>query len=146
MTHETLFIGLILAVLYVEFFEIYPGGIIVPGYIALAVRQPLSIAATLAVALLTFVIIAGLRHLIILYGKRMFLASVMIGFFLTWCAELWILDSIGPSSGLRIIGFIIPGLIANEMQKQDVFRTLTSLVIVSGTVAVLLHAYRSVSR
>ena len=144
MEIEAVFFGILLGFIYYEIVGLTPGGIIVPGYIALAVRQPLSIAATLAVALLTFIIVTGLRHLIILFGKRMFLASVMIGFFLTWCAELWVFDSIGPSSGLRIIGFIIPGLIANEMQKQGMFRTIISLVIVSGTVAILLQVTRSV--
>jgi len=50
MIFETLFIGLILAFFYVELMDIYPGGIIVPAYIALYLDQPLRVLATIFIA------------------------------------------------------------------------------------------------
>ena len=53
---EILFIGIGLAVslLYSEVFGVAPGGIIVPGYLALLLNRPLDVVATLAVAWLWF--------------------------------------------------------------------------------------------
>ncbi len=45
MTYETLFIGLLIAVLYVEITGFYPGGIIVPAYVALYLDQPVRVLA-----------------------------------------------------------------------------------------------------
>ncbi|MGZ5496815.1 MAG: poly-gamma-glutamate biosynthesis protein PgsC/CapC, partial [Candidatus Aminicenantales bacterium] len=53
MIVETLLIGLVLALLWAEITDVSPGGLIVPGYFALYLGQPLRVAATLAVALLT---------------------------------------------------------------------------------------------
>lgn len=145
MEIEAIFLGMLLGCIYYEIAGLTPGGIVVPGYIALVVRQPLSIAMTMAVAVLTFAAVRGLRRLVILYGRRMFLASVMIGFLLAWGAEAWIAAGPGASSGLRVIGYVIPGLMANEMQKQGVLRTVVSLMIVGGTVVVLLRLLGSVT-
>ena len=45
-----------------------------------------------------------------------------------------------PISGieLRSIGYIIPGLIANEMRRQGIFPTIYSLAIVSIIVRLIL--------
>jgi hypothetical protein len=48
MTLETLLIGLVLALLWAEITDVSPGGIIVPGYFALYLRQPLRLAAPAA--------------------------------------------------------------------------------------------------
>lgn len=139
MEIEAIFLGILLAFIYYEIVGLTPGGIVVPGYIALFVGQPLTLAATLGVVFLTYFIVKGIRHLVILYGRRMFLASVIVGFLLKWCLEMWVLRGSGITQDLHIIGFVIPGLMANEMQKQGILQTIISLVIVSGTVYALLR-------
>ena len=47
MAVETLLIGLVLALLWAETTDVSPGGIIVPGYLALYLGQPLSEARAL---------------------------------------------------------------------------------------------------
>jgi poly-gamma-glutamate biosynthesis protein PgsC/CapC len=117
MTFETLFIGLIIAVIYVEIMDIYPGGIIVPAYVALYLDEPLRVLATI-------------RYLI-LFGKRRFVMLVLLGGL--W-AQIWFI--ISPSFfvdplGLRAIGWIIPGLLANNLEKQKIVTTLASMFIVA---------------
>jgi len=50
MTFERLLIGIVIAVIFVEIFEIYPGGIIVPAYIALYLDEPFRVLATVLIA------------------------------------------------------------------------------------------------
>jgi poly-gamma-glutamate biosynthesis protein PgsC/CapC len=131
MIFETLFIGLIIAVIYVEIMDIYPGGIIVPAYVALYLDEPLRVLATILIALLSLYAYRVLSRFLILFGKRRFVMLVLLGGL--W-VQIWFI--ISPSFfadplGLRAIGWIIPGLLANNLEKQKIVPTLASMFIVA---------------
>lgn len=131
MTFETLFIGLIVAVLYVEIMDTYPGGIIVPAYMALYLDQPLRILITIAVALLSLCTYKILSRFLILFGKRRFVMLVLLGGI--W-AQIWFFllpHFFSGPAGLRAIGWLIPGLLANNLEKQKFIPTLASMFVVS---------------
>lgn len=139
MTYETLFIGLLVAVLYVEIVGVYPGGIIVPAYIALYLDQPLRILATVAIALLCVFLYRVLSRFVILFGKRRFVTFIFLGAVL---AQAWsfVFPQFFPDSfGLRAIGWLIPGLLANNCEKQRSLPTLASLATVSVFTYVLVR-------
>jgi len=138
MIYQAIGIGIMVSFVFYEIIGLSPGGIVVPGYIALFLDQPVRILITLVVALLTYLIVIQLSNYIILYGRRRFLTMVFIGFLLKWLIEEIIVKI--PISGieLRSIGYIIPGLIANEMRRQGIFPTLYSLAIVSIIVRLIL--------
>ena len=79
MSVEPLLIGLVLALLWAELTDVSPGGIIVPGYFALYLGDPLRVAATLAVALLTLAVYKVLVRSFILFGRRRFVLMVLVG-------------------------------------------------------------------
>jgi poly-gamma-glutamate biosynthesis protein PgsC/CapC len=119
------------AVLYAEIMEIYPGGIIVPAYIALYLDQPLRILATLLVAFISLYSYRLLSRFFILFGKRRFVMLVLLG--VVW-SQLWFFLSphfFPDSLELRAIGWIIPGLLANNLEKQKLIPTLASMFTVS---------------
>ncbi len=131
MIFETLLIGLVIAVLYVEIMDIYPGGIIVPAYIALYLDQPLRVLATILIAFLSLYSYMFLSRFLILFGKRRFVMLVLLGAF--W-AQIWFLllpVFFSDPLGLRAIGWLIPGLLANNLEKQKYVPTLASMFIVS---------------
>ena len=138
MIYQAIGIGIMVSFVFYEIIGLSPGGIVVPGYIALFLDQPVRILITLVVALLTYLIVIQLSNYIILYGRRRFLTMVFIGFLLKWLIEEIIIKI--PISGieLRSIGYIIPGLIANEMRRQGIFPTLYSLAIVAIIVRLIL--------
>jgi poly-gamma-glutamate biosynthesis protein PgsC/CapC len=138
MTYETFFVGLILAALYVEVTEIYPGGIIVPAYFALFLDQPLRILITLSVALLGLLSYRLLSRGLILFGRRRFVMLILLG--AIW-GQAWFLVAPHVYSGpleLRVIGWVIPGLLANNLERQKFFQTLASLFTVSVLVYVVM--------
>lgn len=144
MTYETLFIGLLVAVLYVEIFGIYPGGIIVPAYIALYLDQPLRVLMTLAIAVICVLVYRLLSRYVILFGKRRFVTFIFIG---AVVAQAWsfLFPHLFPESfGLRAIGWLIPGLLANNLEKQRFLPTLASLVTVAVFTYVLVRMLQSV--
>lgn len=131
MVVETLLIGLVLSLLWAEITDVSPGGIIVPGYFALYLGQPLRVAATLAVALLTLAAYKVLARRLILFGRRRFVLMVLVGAVLS---QAWLLVSPGlfaAPAGLRVIGLIIPGILASSLARQKIVPALASLASVS---------------
>lgn len=131
MIYETFFIGLVLAVIYIEIFDIYPGGLIVPAYIALYLNVPVKVGATLVVAFLALFTYKLFSRYLILFGKRRFAFLVILGAF--W-AQLWFLiwpELFPYPIGVRAVGLVIPGLLANNLERQRYLPTLASLLTVS---------------
>jgi len=140
MTFETLFIGIVIAVLYVEIMDIYPGGIIVPGYIALYLDQPLRVLVTILIAFLSLLTYRILSRFLILFGRRRFATMLLLG---TLWAGLWFLllpQVLSSPLELRAIGWLIPGLLANNLEKQKILPTLASMITVSMIVYFLVRA------
>ncbi len=131
MFFETFLIGIIIAILYVEIFDIYPGGIIVPAYIALSLDQPLRVLITISIAFLSLYTYKFLSQFLILFGKRRFVMMILLG--VIW-SQIWFFlfpHFFYTSLELRAIGWLIPGLLANNLEKQKIILTLASMIIVS---------------
>lgn len=131
MGYEITFIGLLISLLYIGITGWYPGGIIVPSYLVLFVDQPARIAGTLLAALLTLLCFRIASHYLIIFGRRRFVFMILVGgiWTLLWLA---ILPAVLPLSlEFRVIGWVIPGLIANNFERQGVLLTTASLVTVT---------------
>lgn len=131
MVYETLLIGLLAAVLYAELTEIYPGGIIVPAYVALYLDQPLKVLATVGIAFLSLITYRLLARFLIVFGRRRFVLFVLIG--AVW-AQVWALvypQFFAPSIEMQAVGWIIPGLLANNLERQRILPTLASMLTVA---------------
>ena len=133
-------IGLVLSLLCYLITNLSPGGMITPGWIALTVvqdyRQALMIAGT---TLVTFGMTKVLERIVILYGKRLFAAVVLMGV-LVQLTLLLILQRDFPLLFVhQTLGFVVPGLIAYQLVRQPVWATLLATAGVSGaTYAVLI--------
>jgi poly-gamma-glutamate biosynthesis protein PgsC/CapC len=132
-------IGLCIGLLLTELFGIAAGGLIVPGYFALELTRPASVALTLLGGVATFLIVRALSTFAIVYGRRrtvlMILVGYLAGMFLRWASA-----GLGPlAHGERdIIGYIIPGLIAIWIDRQGIIETLAALLTTSVMVRLIL--------
>jgi gamma-polyglutamate biosynthesis protein CapC len=136
MEYELVFIALLASLLFIGVSGFYPGGIIVPSYLVLFMNQPSRLLGTLLAALFTLMCYKLVSRYLIIFGRRMFVFMVLVGALWTFC---WIqfFPLISPASfEFRVIGWVVPGLIANNFEKQGVVPTTASLVTV--TVAVYL--------
>jgi gamma-polyglutamate biosynthesis protein CapC len=132
MAVETLLVGLLLALLWAERTGISPGGIIVPGYLALSADRPLRVLATLAVALLTLLVYRLLARHLILFGRRRFVLTVLLGAFLSQAWFLLLPRLFEAPFELRVIGWVVPGILASNLARQKTWPTLASTVAVSA--------------
>ena len=131
MGYEITFIGLMVTLIFVGLTGYYPGGIIIPSYLVLFVSQPSRIAGTLLVALLTLFCYKIISQYLILFGRRRFVFMIFVGGLWTL---LWVelFPFILPMSvEFRVIGWVVPGLIANNFERQGVLLTVASLVTVT---------------
>jgi poly-gamma-glutamate biosynthesis protein PgsC/CapC len=129
--YELTFIGVLVSLGFIALTGIYPGGIIVPGYLVLFMDQPLRLAGTLIVALLTVLTYKLASRFMILFGKRRFVFMILAGGIWTflWLAVLPHLFPLSPE--FRVIGWVVPGLIANHFERQGIVITAASLVTVT---------------
>jgi len=111
-----------------------PGGIVTPGYLALFIDQPLRLMGTLVVTGITFGLVKFSSRWMILYGRRRFIFTMLVSFLLGWGWDMFASQALVIGHELRVIGFIIPGLIANDLERQGPMGTLSALVVVTAFV------------
>ena len=129
-------LGIILSLILSEALGVTAGGIIVPGYISLFLHEPVQVLSTFSVAILVWFIIKTLSRVMFLYGNRRIVLALIIGFFFGYLSRVTYIDSETINS-VAVIGNIIPGLIANWMDRQGVVRTL-SVVLLTAVIVKLL--------
>lgn len=127
-----LVIGLIITLLYTEIVGLSPGGMIVPIYFAMNLYSPTKILNTLFISLLVYVSLYLLDKVMILYGRRKFAVAIMLGILIKVFLHYISNSSFIPLLDLSTsIGYIIPGLIARDIERQGFIKTLSSLAIVT---------------
>ncbi|MDR1786228.1 MAG: poly-gamma-glutamate system protein [Spirochaetaceae bacterium] len=124
-------LGILLSLACSEGLNLSPGGVVVPGYVALCLNRPLELAVTLGAALAAFFTIKIAGRFFFLFGKRRFALCLLSG--LAW-GLLFRAFAPAPGAILRIGGFLIPGILASEMTRQGALKTFAAMAAVSAAV------------
>lgn len=138
-------IGAMLSLMYTEVTGILPAGLVVAGYIALMFNHPYTILIILLISCLSYLIVThGVAHIVILYGRRKFLAMITVAVMIT--ALLGLMVPYLPYEFFTItgIGVIVPGIIANCIDRQGFVHTILSTVLVSTGTFLLLFGYHAI--
>lgn len=131
MEYELALLGVLTAAVFIGWLGIYPGGIIVPSYLVLFLDQPARILATLLISLITLGCFRLLSRYTILFGSRRFAFMLVCSAVLTYAWSVVFPGPLGVSIEFRVIGWVIPGLIANHFHRQGVLVTLSALASVT---------------
>ena len=132
-------LGVVFSLLFNEVFGAAAGGIVVPGYIALHLHEPYRLLGTLAVSFLAYLSIRFLSMFIFIYGRRRLVLAILLGFIFGYLSrQLLIYEAFSIDFRMQAIGFIIPGLIANWMERQGVVKTLSIMFLTAVIVRLLL--------
>ncbi len=142
MLFEYFFVGLVIGFIYYEMTSVSPGGVIAPAYCALFIHEPNRIVMTVIIALAVFGIVQLLSRHLILYGRRRLLVCLLLGFCIKVVIETQVQALPAFQFDLQSIGYIIPGLIANEMLRQRVVPTIASLGIVTAMIYLVILMVR----
>lgn len=134
MYHEVVLVGVALSLIFSELTGLSPAGLVVPGYIALSLQTPGRVLYTLLIALLAWGVARLLARWMILYGRRRFAVLILLSF---------LINALIVGSGVLpydpgMIGVLVPGIIANEVEKQGALKSLLSLAVVVGILVLLM--------
>jgi gamma-polyglutamate biosynthesis protein CapC len=140
---ESVGLGLVVSIIFSETLGLAAGGMVVPGYMALIIHQPLRIIGTIIVSLMTFFAIKLLSNYIFIYGRRRTVMVILFGFLFGWLSRNFFAIPLPGGNILEFqsVGFIIPGLIANWMERQGVIQTLSTMVVAAVVVRLLLMIF-----
>ncbi len=139
MIEATVGLGVVLSLLFQESLGVAAGGIVVPGYVALQLNQPLAIIATFVVSFLVWGMLRILSKFIFLFGRRRLVLSILLGFIFGYLSRQLVLShSLPIDPGLQAIGFVVPGLIANWMERQGILKTISAVLICAVTTRLLV--------
>lgn len=136
-------IGVILSLLFTEITGVLPAGLVVPGYLALNMKLPQAVFTTFIISILTYLIVYfGVSKVTILYGKRKFAAMVVVAIVLQFIMRIALPFDYGHISGLDAVGLVVPGLLANTIQRQGLAATFLStgmMIALTYGCAILLN-------
>ncbi|WP_447040625.1 poly-gamma-glutamate biosynthesis protein PgsC/CapC [Streptomyces sp. DSM 118878] len=118
-----------------------PGGMITPGWLALTLVEDLQRAAmVLGVTVLTYLGTLLMQKYVILYGKRLFAAVVLLGVTLQATVMIVLSIEFPLMYANQTLGFIVPGLIAYQLVRQPKGPTLLATGSVTLMAYVILTA------
>jgi len=131
--------GVILGLLFTELTGLSPGGIIVPGYLALFLHRPLELLLTGIAAVGTMFAVKLASRFLFLFGRRRYALCLLFGILLKLGIEYLSRSApmLNSAGSIRLIGWLIPGIIANDMYKQGILRTLLAAAAVTALVFLL---------
>lgn len=140
MLTGALIVGVVVSLLLTELVGLSPGGIVVPGYVALLLDRPAALAGFFLIAIASYGIVLALGTRLMLYGTRRFAVAVLAGLTLS-AGWQWASTAI-PIAPLYVewagLGFVVPGLLAHQFDRQGVLPTLAMLAIAAPLVRVIL--------
>jgi poly-gamma-glutamate biosynthesis protein PgsC/CapC len=127
MILQVFIIGLVIGFIFYEITGISPGGVIAPAYLALFVNEPDRIIITIIISLVICLIIRFMSANLVVYGRRRLLLAVVLSLFLKLLIDSVIQPADIIKFDMQSIGYIIPGLIANDLSRQKIVPTLLSV-------------------
>ena len=129
-------LGMLFSLMCYLITNLSPGGMITPGWLGLMlVEDPSRVLMIAVITLATYVGSTILQKYVILYGKRLFAAVVLLGVFLQATVFLLIQDQYPLLFSHQTLGFIVPGLIAYQLIRQP--RVATAMA--TGAVALMTY-------
>jgi poly-gamma-glutamate biosynthesis protein PgsC/CapC len=135
MYNNIIILGIVFSIFFSELTGISPGGIIVPAYFAVYLDNPKKILITIFVSIIIYFIVKLISNFTILYGKRKFALCMLLGFVLRYILKSLNIFFINEYDiyffNDTIIGSIIPGILANDIDKNGFIYPLSTLIILS---------------
>jgi len=143
MIEQAIGLGLVISLIFSETLGLAAGGMVVPGYLALMIHQPFRILGTVLTGLATLGVIKILSRYMLIYGRRRIVIALLIGFVVGALSRDYLVIQTDDSSiDLRSIGYVIPGLMANWMDRQGVVPTacvMTTTAVIVKLFLMFIH-------
>lgn len=125
-----LLLGILLGMLFFQRTGLSCGGIISPGLIAMEMDNPLGLAASLAAALLTWGLLAWAVRIWGPFGRQRVAAAMVLAL-----AIKMLVSAFYPIQSLWL-GWVIPGLLGADFQRQGFMPTVAGALCAGAAAAI----------
>lgn len=143
-------LGVIVSMLVYERWRLTGGAAVVAGYLAMFVTRPVYLATTIALAVGAYYLVQRIiARKMFLYGRRRLVVVVLVGMLLQLVSGFVAFFGAQDAPwlvGLYGVGFVLPGLIAQDMERQGVRATLLTVggvVVLTFLLAANVQAIKS---
>ena len=83
-------VGLVLSVFTAELFSLVAGGMVVPGYLATLLSEPVRIVEIFMISIVTWLGVGGIEKFTVLFGRRKVTITLLIGFIFNMITSKWL--------------------------------------------------------
>ncbi len=138
LVRMTFIVGIAVSVMFYERTHTTTGSLVIPGYIGAQLLNPVALLATAINAGVTFVLVSRvLPRYAAVFGRARFVANIVVSVVLTLLLGPALSFVTGPTLPLLdTIGYVIPALIAYDMNRQGSKKTMVAVGL-SGALAAL---------
>jgi poly-gamma-glutamate biosynthesis protein PgsC/CapC len=139
MVPEAIGLGLLVSLFFAEALGLTASGLVVPGYVALHLNQPLMVIGTLVAGVVTMVVVRAIGRVVLLFGRRTLVLCVIVGYLVGQGVPLLLGLGLGTRfPDIGVIGYIISGLIGYWMVRQGILETTATVIMASVIVRLIL--------
>jgi gamma-polyglutamate biosynthesis protein CapC len=139
MVPEAIGLGLLVSLFFAEALGLTASGLVVPGYVALHLNQPLLVIGTLVAGVVTMVVVRAIGRVVLLFGRRTLVLCVIVGYLVGQGVPLLLGLGLGTRfPDIGVIGYIISGLIGYWMVRQGILETTATVIMASVVVRLIL--------
>jgi poly-gamma-glutamate biosynthesis protein PgsC/CapC len=138
MFAEAMGLSLVGSLVAFEWAGLSPGGLIVPGYLALLAGRPFTLLVILAASFLALGAVRLVSAHLILFSRRRFVFVVLAGLLCMRAMEAGLALTPSLAAEVHGLGYLVPGLVANDMEKQGILPTLCMMVLVGAAIRGIL--------
>jgi poly-gamma-glutamate biosynthesis protein PgsC/CapC len=131
-------IGLAVSLVLSEALGMAGAGLVVPGYMALHLTDPVTVLITLAAGFAAYGLVRAIGSTVIIFGRRRTILMILAGYLTGVAARYLAGEAMGGEEMYPVIGFIIPGLIAIWLDRRGVIESICSLLTASVIVRLIL--------
>lgn len=126
--------GVILSLIFFEVTDVSPGGLLVPGFIALCLElgRTDKLLLVVAIAVATALIVSFAGRFLIFFGRRRFAVFLLAGFAIRVIVEAALPGVDSSLSALEAIGWLVPGILASDLNRQGALSTFSALAAVTA--------------
>ncbi len=126
--------GVILSLIFFEVTDVSPGGLLVPGFIALCLElgRTDKLLLVVAIAIATALIVSFAGRFLIFFGRRRFAVFLLAGFAIRVIVEAALPGVDSSLSALEAIGWLVPGILASDLNRQGALSTFSALAAVTA--------------
>ncbi|HNZ77896.1 MAG TPA: poly-gamma-glutamate biosynthesis protein PgsC [Bacilli bacterium] len=142
MMINIIILGIIVSIIFYEITDISPGGIVVPGLMVMYVNQFDKMVYTVIVAIITYLVVKFISRYLVIFGKRRFVILILVSILINFLLQLLLHSFSINLLNMSIIGYSIAGIIANDMYRQGIKRTIPSLAIVIVVLELIIIVYQ----